>query len=148
MVCGLHRGLHHPCIVGCTGLFSSSHAWRGDRQPRMGERTNHVSLVGTVGQYGVKIAWTEAGKPQTSFTLITEEPGPDSAYKTFITDWRSEHDRAQARETLAASVQTARQAVERTQGTQEATMQRLRGKILVQLERADQTLKDPSMLRR
>jgi single-stranded DNA-binding protein len=45
---------------------------------------NHVSLVGTVGQYGVKIAWTEAGKPQTSFTLITEEPGPDSAYKTFI----------------------------------------------------------------
>jgi hypothetical protein len=45
---------------------------------------NHISLVGIVGQYGVKIAWTEAGKPQTSFALITEEPGPDSAYKTFI----------------------------------------------------------------
>jgi single-stranded DNA-binding protein len=45
---------------------------------------NHVSLVGGVGQYGVKISWTEAGKPQTSFTLVTEEPGPESSYKTFI----------------------------------------------------------------
>jgi single-stranded DNA-binding protein len=46
---------------------------------------NHVSLVGTVGQYGVKIAWTEGGKPQTSLTVIVEEPGKDKAtYKTFI----------------------------------------------------------------
>jgi single-stranded DNA-binding protein len=46
---------------------------------------NHISLVGTVGQYGVKIAWTEGGKPQTSLTVIVEEPGKDKAtYKTFI----------------------------------------------------------------
>src|SRR5688572_30148150 len=44
---------------------------------------NHVSLVGTVGQYGAKISWTENAKPQTSFTLVTEEPGKEGAYKTF-----------------------------------------------------------------
>jgi single-stranded DNA-binding protein len=45
---------------------------------------NHVSLVGTVGQYGAKISWTEGGKPQTSLTLLTEEPGKEGTYKTFI----------------------------------------------------------------
>jgi hypothetical protein len=44
---------------------------------------NHVSLVGTVGQYGAKISWTEGGKPQTSLTLVTKEPGKEGTYKTF-----------------------------------------------------------------
>jgi single-stranded DNA-binding protein len=46
---------------------------------------NHVSLVGTVGQYGAKISWTEHSKPQTSLTLVCTEPGKDGAeYRTFI----------------------------------------------------------------
>jgi len=46
---------------------------------------NHVSLVGTVGQYGAKISWTDGGKPQTSLTLVVENPGKDgTTYKTFI----------------------------------------------------------------
>jgi single-stranded DNA-binding protein len=46
---------------------------------------NHVSLVGTVGQYGAKISWTEKAKPQTSLTLVMENPGKDgTTYKTFI----------------------------------------------------------------
>jgi single-stranded DNA-binding protein len=46
---------------------------------------NHVPLVGTAGQYGVKIAWTKGGKPRSSLTVIVEEPGKDKAtYKTFI----------------------------------------------------------------
>jgi single-stranded DNA-binding protein len=45
---------------------------------------NHVSLVGTVGQYGAKISWSEGGKLQTSLTLVTEEPGKEGTYKTFI----------------------------------------------------------------
>jgi single-stranded DNA-binding protein len=46
---------------------------------------NRVILSGTIGQYGVKIAWTEAGKPQTSFTLVVEEPAKaGSSFKTFV----------------------------------------------------------------
>lgn len=46
---------------------------------------NHVSLVGAISQYGVKIAWTEGGKPQTSLTLVMANPGRDGAtYRTFI----------------------------------------------------------------
>jgi single-stranded DNA-binding protein len=46
---------------------------------------NHVSLVGTVGQYGVKLSYTEHSKPQTSLTLVVENPGKDgTTYKTFI----------------------------------------------------------------
>jgi single-stranded DNA-binding protein len=46
---------------------------------------NHASLVGTVGQYGVKIFYTEHSKPQTSLTLVVENAGKDgTTYKTFI----------------------------------------------------------------
>jgi single-stranded DNA-binding protein len=46
---------------------------------------NHVSLIGTVGQYGVKITWTEGGKPQTSLSVMVEEPGKEKAtYNTFV----------------------------------------------------------------
>jgi single-stranded DNA-binding protein len=46
---------------------------------------NRVILSGAVGQYGAKISWTETGKPQTSFTLVCEEPGKEGAtYRTFI----------------------------------------------------------------
>jgi hypothetical protein len=41
---------------------------------------NAVHLSGRVSDYGPKIFWTEAGKPQTSFTLIVE----DGSYRTFI----------------------------------------------------------------
>jgi primosomal replication protein N len=46
---------------------------------------NRVILSGTIGQYGVKIEWTAAGKPQMSFTLVCEEEGKVSAtFRTFI----------------------------------------------------------------
>jgi single-stranded DNA-binding protein len=46
---------------------------------------NAVALVGTVGAYGVKIAWTDAGKPQASFSLVVSELGPDGrAFTTFV----------------------------------------------------------------
>ena len=38
-----------------------------------------------MGHYGVKISWTDGGKPQTSLTLVVENPGKVGAtYKTFI----------------------------------------------------------------
>lgn len=46
---------------------------------------NHVSLGGHVSDYGPKISWTEAGKPQTTFTLVVEEPGREGAtFNTFV----------------------------------------------------------------
>jgi single-stranded DNA-binding protein len=45
---------------------------------------NHVSLSGQISQYGVKIAWSEQGKPPTSFTLVCEVPGKVGAFKTCI----------------------------------------------------------------
>ena len=41
---------------------------------------NRVILCGSVGEYGAKIVWTEAGKPQTSFPLVARE----GDYRTFI----------------------------------------------------------------
>jgi single-stranded DNA-binding protein len=43
-------------------------------------RVNNVCLSGIVGQYGVKLSYTEQAKPQTSFTLVVAE----GTYKTFI----------------------------------------------------------------
>jgi single-stranded DNA-binding protein len=46
---------------------------------------NRVILSGVIGQYGVKIEWTVAGKPQTAFTLVCEEEGKVSTtFRTFI----------------------------------------------------------------
>jgi single-stranded DNA-binding protein len=46
---------------------------------------NRVILSGTIGQYGVKITWTDTGKPQTSLTLVCEEPGRQGGtFKTFV----------------------------------------------------------------
>jgi single-stranded DNA-binding protein len=45
---------------------------------------NRVILAGEVGQYGVKISYTETGKPQTSFTLICTEAGKSGEFKAFI----------------------------------------------------------------
>jgi single-stranded DNA-binding protein len=46
---------------------------------------NRVLLTGRCSQYGAKITWTEHGKPQTTFTLVVEEPGRDGAsFKTFV----------------------------------------------------------------
>jgi hypothetical protein len=41
---------------------------------------NAVHLIGTTGQYGVKITYTEHAKPQMCFTLIVAE----GAYQRFI----------------------------------------------------------------
>jgi single-stranded DNA-binding protein len=41
---------------------------------------NVVHLTGHVSDYGPKISWTEAGKLQTTFTLVVEE----GAFRTFI----------------------------------------------------------------
>lgn len=46
---------------------------------------NTVCLSGRISEYGPKISWTEGGKPQTTFTLVVEEPGREgSTFKTFI----------------------------------------------------------------
>ena len=41
---------------------------------------NKAIISGEVSSYGPKISWTDAGKPQTSLTLVLEKAG----YKTFI----------------------------------------------------------------
>jgi single-stranded DNA-binding protein len=45
---------------------------------------NRAVLAGEIGQYGVKISWTETGKPQTSFTLVCSEATKSGAFKSFI----------------------------------------------------------------
>ncbi len=46
---------------------------------------NAVHLIGAISSYGVKLNYTEHAKPQTSLTLVVEEPGKDGAsYKTFV----------------------------------------------------------------
>jgi single-stranded DNA-binding protein len=45
---------------------------------------NKVFLAGEVGQYGVKISYTETGKPQTSFTLVCTEAGKTLEFKALI----------------------------------------------------------------
>lgn len=46
---------------------------------------NRVIVSGTISSYGPKISYTDAGKPQTSFTVVCEEPGREGAsYKTFV----------------------------------------------------------------
>jgi hypothetical protein len=63
-------------------------------------------------------------------------------------DWRSEADRAEARETPAASVATARQTVAGLQETRDPELRRLMSQLTIQSELADDSLKDPSLLRR
>jgi hypothetical protein len=46
---------------------------------------NRVILSGSVSPYGAKVSWTEAGKPQTSFTLMCEQPGRDERSGPFQT---------------------------------------------------------------
>jgi single-stranded DNA-binding protein len=41
---------------------------------------NKAIISGEVSSYGLKISWTESGKPQTSLTLVLDKAG----YKTFI----------------------------------------------------------------
>jgi hypothetical protein len=65
----------------------------------------------------------------------------------YRTDWRTDADRAEAREALATTVQTAKQTVDRLQGTQDLTLQQLRGKLLLEVELSDQVLKHPELLR-
>jgi single-stranded DNA-binding protein len=45
---------------------------------------NKVILAGEIGQYGVKISYTETVKPQTSFTLVCTEAGKSGGFKAFI----------------------------------------------------------------
>jgi hypothetical protein len=40
---------------------------------------NRTSLSGTIGQYGVKLSYTEQAKPQLSFSLTIAETGRDGA---------------------------------------------------------------------
>jgi single-stranded DNA-binding protein len=44
---------------------------------------NRTILSGTIGQYGVKLSYTEQAKPQLSFLLTVAETGRDGA--TFLT---------------------------------------------------------------
>jgi single-stranded DNA-binding protein len=45
---------------------------------------NRVFLMGTIGQYGVKLSSSDHAKPQLAFTLICTETTTSGAYKTFI----------------------------------------------------------------
>lgn len=63
-------------------------------------------------------------------------------------DWRSEADRAEARETLAALVATARQTVAGLQETRDPELRRLLSQLTIQSELADDSLEHTSMLRR
>ena len=45
---------------------------------------NQVHLSGRVSDFGCKLTYTTAGKPQTAFTLVVEEPGKAEGFKTFI----------------------------------------------------------------
>jgi single-stranded DNA-binding protein len=48
---------------------------------------NRTIISGAIGQYGIKITYTDTGKPYTSFTLVCQEPGhgeSKTAFKTFI----------------------------------------------------------------
>jgi single-stranded DNA-binding protein len=46
---------------------------------------NTIHLSGKLSDYGCKITWTEQEKPQTSFALISEEPGREgTTFKTFV----------------------------------------------------------------
>jgi len=61
--------------------------------------------------------------------------------------WYSDDDREAARRALTGTVTDARQAVENLRGTDAPELQLLRGKLMVQAELADGTLKDPRTLR-
>jgi single-stranded DNA-binding protein len=46
---------------------------------------NRCVVSGQVSESGLTLVYTEAGKPQATFTLICEEPGREGGtYKTFI----------------------------------------------------------------
>lgn len=45
---------------------------------------NKVILCGIIGEYGVRLSYTEAGKPQLSFTLVCAETTKTGEYKSFI----------------------------------------------------------------
>jgi hypothetical protein len=78
-------------------------------------------------------------------------PGYLAVFSTFARlrpDWRSEADRTQARTTLAESVATARQTVERLKGTQDPALAQLIGQLIIHSDLADDSLQHPEMLRR
>jgi hypothetical protein len=62
-------------------------------------------------------------------------------------NWRTDAERAEARVTLARSVREARQVVDNHRGTQEVAVQQMLGKLVVQSELADDSLKHPETLR-
>jgi hypothetical protein len=58
--------------------------WNADDRRRFFQVLNDAS-TGRVSDYGCKISWTEAGKAQTTFSLIVEEPGKEgTTFKTFV----------------------------------------------------------------
>ena len=93
------------------------------------------------------MATTPLHPEQVQFLLTKLE----TEYKHLITShrgqWYSDDDREAACRALSGTVTEARQAVESLRGTEAPELQWLRGKLLVQVELADGTLKDPSILR-
>jgi cysteine sulfinate desulfinase/cysteine desulfurase-like protein len=91
---------------------------------------------------------TTIRKDQLEFLLNKIE----HEYKHLITShrgrWYSDDDRQAARRALAGTVSDAKQAVEGTSGATDDALLALRGRLMVQAELADGTLKDPSTLRR
>jgi hypothetical protein len=66
---------------------------------------NRVLLSGHIGQYDVKITWTDTGKPQTSFALVCSEHGKNGAsYKTSIPVLNAEPQAERLAETLELGI--------------------------------------------
>jgi hypothetical protein len=94
------------------------------------------------------MATTTPRSDQLEFLLSKLETQYKHLIASYRGPWHSDDDRQAARQALAGTVGDARQAVESLRGTESPDLQSLRGKLLVQAELADGTLKDPSTLRR
>jgi hypothetical protein len=94
------------------------------------------------------MATTMLRKDQLEFLLGKLETQYKHLIASYRSTWRSDEDRESARQALTGMVTEARQAVESLRGADAPELQSLRGKLLVQAELADGTLKNPSTLRR
>jgi len=67
---------------------------------------------------------------------------------TYNQPYRTDDARAQARQTLAASVERAQAALGQLRGTRDPQLQHVMSKLTVQTELANDSLKHPETLRR
>jgi hypothetical protein len=85
---------------------------------------------------------------QLEYLLANLETHYKQLIASYRIEWRSAEDREAALQALVGSVSEARSAAQNLEGTRDPVLTGLIGKLIVQTELADGTLKDPSMLRR